>query len=719
MAVTYYVSPTGNDLNTGLTAADPWQTIDRVNLAAIGPGDEVLFEGGQTFVSANGLFFTGARSGTAANPIIISSYGTGRATLNVTGAHAFVAYECAGFEITDLNFVGAGRLVNNFAGIVFYSDTGTPVIPNRYEHVLISRVEVSGFNLGGIKFQGTEIYRGSGGTQASSGWESVSITYADVHDNGDFGIEIIGDWLTGTTIYPNRDILIQNCTAYNNPGQNGLTTEHTGNGIVVGNAEDVLIDLCVAYNNGADNVANNGGPVGIWLWDTKDGIIQSSESYENKTNSTKDGGGFDLDGGCVNCVIQYCYSHDNDGAGFLLAEFGESRDMINNTIRYNISQNDGRDNDYAGIQFWRDAVTPGTGVLDQSYVYNNVVYIGAGAGAAPAAIRSISGAITNAKVSNNVFITADGIRMVDKQFATDLDFAGNAYFSLTGVYEYNEAGTVYGNLAAWRASGQEMVGLTNVGLEIDPQLVNAGNGGIIGNPNNLPTLNDYTLQAGSPLEDAGLDLNTLFGINVGARDFYGTTVPVNTTHDIGAYETPGATLSARDIKFFGERLKNGTVFLRFDLGLEEMPESLILERSLDGENFEFVLNPELKSRIGHTYDYRSPSTKVFYRLGLEDLNGEVNYSRILEIFAFENQEFMQVFPNPIKEDLGIFLRSPISHKEVVVELIDLQGKSVLKQTLNPVQDSLSLKVPNLPNGLYTLMLKTPLSIMRQQILIDK
>ncbi|MEM6800663.1 MAG: right-handed parallel beta-helix repeat-containing protein [Bacteroidota bacterium] len=722
MATTYYVSPTGNDANDGLTTATPWQTIAHINTVALLPGDEILFEGGTTFASTVGLNFTVGRCGTAADPIIISSYGTGRATLNVVNDHAFYAYECAGFEITDLNFVGAGRTVNSFAGIFFYSDTPVPIftVPNRYEHVVISRVEVSGFNRGGIKFQGTEEYTNSGNTQASSGWESVDITFAVVHDNGDFGIELIGDWLVGSTEYPLKDVLIQNCVAYDNPGQFGLTTEHTGNGIVVGNTENVLIDLCVAYNNGAENFANNGGPVGIWLWDSKDGVIQNSESYENKTNSTKDGGGFDLDGGCINCVIQYCYSHDNDGAGYLFAQFGGSRDMINNTARYNISQNDGRKNDYGAIQLWRDAFTAGTGVMDETYVYNNVVYISAQAGALPAAVRSISGNITNARIANNVFIVADGVPMVDKQFGSDIVLAGNAYYSLNGVYTYNEAGAVYNSLAAYRASGQEMVGPTPVGLEIDPQLVSAGNGGIVGNPTALPSLNEYQMQAGSPLEDAGLDLQALIGVNVGTRDFFGNATPVNAVHDIGAYEGAGATLSAGDIDFLGERLKTGIVFLRYDLGLEEKPDRLLLERSLDGENFEFVSQPALKDRIGDIYDYAAPSGKVFYRLGLVDLDGKVDYTRILEILPFEDQESLLVFPNPIREEISLILRSAHSYESAALELLDINGKIVFQAEANLTKDRIKLPLTeNLSNGVYSLKLTTARSVLLQQVLIER
>src|SRR3712207_8524244 len=52
---------------------------------------------------------------------------------------------------------------------------------------------------------------------------------------------------------------------------------------------------------------------------------------------------------CNNSIMQYNYSHDNYGAGYLLARYSSAPAMSNLTIRYNISENDGRKNDYGGI----------------------------------------------------------------------------------------------------------------------------------------------------------------------------------------------------------------------------------------------------------------------------------------------------------------------------------------------------------------------------------
>ena len=72
-AATYYVSNTGNNTNSGLTKALAWQTLNKINSTTFSPGDNILFQKGNTFYGL--LMITS--SGNSANPIIFSSYGKG------------------------------------------------------------------------------------------------------------------------------------------------------------------------------------------------------------------------------------------------------------------------------------------------------------------------------------------------------------------------------------------------------------------------------------------------------------------------------------------------------------------------------------------------------------------------------------------------------------------------------------------------------------------
>lgn len=87
-AITYYLSPSGSDTNNGTSQATPWRSITRLQQvgAALQPGDQVLFQRGGTYPG----HFTINSNGSSAQPIVISSYGTGAlpvisGSVNVTG----------------------------------------------------------------------------------------------------------------------------------------------------------------------------------------------------------------------------------------------------------------------------------------------------------------------------------------------------------------------------------------------------------------------------------------------------------------------------------------------------------------------------------------------------------------------------------------------------------------------------------------------------------
>src|SRR4051812_24502611 len=67
----------GNDAATGLSAAQAWKTLDKINAFTFQPGDSLLFK--------NGTQYTGQLapkgSGTTASPAFVGTYGTGSAPL--------------------------------------------------------------------------------------------------------------------------------------------------------------------------------------------------------------------------------------------------------------------------------------------------------------------------------------------------------------------------------------------------------------------------------------------------------------------------------------------------------------------------------------------------------------------------------------------------------------------------------------------------------------
>jgi len=517
----YYVSPSGSDSNAGTSSGQAWKTIGKVNSTTFGAGDSIFFEGGQTF--SGSLYFDTSDGGTPGNPLAISSYGSGRATISSGTSKGFFAYNRAAFKITDLVFVGAGRTVDaDFTGILFYTDLNGGV---KLEYVRVDNVDVSEYRERGIQI--------GAWNESNSGFKDVRITNSQVHDNGCVGIESYDWWPPQPSNRAHQDIYVGDCEIYNNAGIPGREP-HSGNGIVLSGVDGAIIEYCEAYNNGWLCDAPGGGPLGIWTWEANDVVIQFCESHDNKT-AGGDGGGFDIDGGCTNSVMQYNYSYDNEGCGYLICQFDGASAFTNNVCRYNISENDaiGSRGPMGAIHFWSSGSSGG---IQDTQVYGNTVYVSSdtrGAG-----IEVDSGGIYNSSIHNNIITTVANKRVVDVSTTSGgWAFQGNCYWTYSDNIEIRWGGSTYTSLAAWRsATSQETLDGNDVGFECDPCLVNPGNGGTIGDPCNLTSLTAYKLQSNSSLINAGLDIQTEFGTDPGLRDYYGTAIPSCYQFDVGAHE---------------------------------------------------------------------------------------------------------------------------------------------------------------------------------------
>jgi hypothetical protein len=519
----YFINKTGNDSLAGTSPQAAWRTIARINTMNFEPGDRILFEGGHAF--SGELLFTAEDSGTPTNPVIVSSYGAGKATINSDTSRAINVYNCNGFKISKLNFIGCGREdASGNSGIYFYTDDSTGTM---LQFIQIDSVEVSGYHKAGIEI--------GAGHASNSGFRDVRITHTSVHDNGDKGIVVWGYFASTHVGWSHENVYIGYCKAFNNPGIPGKKG-HTGNGILISGVNGAVVEYCEAYNNGALNSGPEGGPIGIWAWDANDVKIQFCESHHNKTNNNKDGGGFDLDGGVTNSVMQYNYSHDNAGAGYGLYQFNGAREFNNNTVRYNISENDGLVGDYGAIQFW---ATNSNGGIRNTKVYHNTLYVSENTtGAGIADINIGATYIFNTEIYNNIIVTAAGKRAVDIPHSSGgWYFKGNCYWSDGSTIEIKWDDQVYTGLNSWRsATGQEKSGSAEVGMEIDPKLACPGKGATIGDPVKLASLSAYRLQPDSPVIDKALDLEQNFGITVGTHDFFGILLPQFNGFDIGAGE---------------------------------------------------------------------------------------------------------------------------------------------------------------------------------------
>ncbi len=502
-SINYYVSPSGNDNNNGRSPTAAWQTLDKVSGFTFAPGDTINFQGGATFYGS----LQGIQGGTPSQPITYTSY-NGRATISSGSGNAIVAYNMGNFVVSNLNLVGEGAGVGQSWGFQDYNTV--PV-----SHLYFENLDVSGYGMAGISIYGT----------ATSLVQDVQILGCSVHDNGvrgntggSGGILIQGDDIPSLRVV--SGVVIDHVAVWNNTQQFGIYLANVSGGVV--------------ERSEVHDIASTAATLGVTAWASDSIVFQNNESYNNYDPSLSDGDGFVFGNGVSNSIMQYNYSHDNSGLGFnLVADLPGHPSAFGNTVRYNISENDSWANPYG-------ASLVVAGDVWYSEIYNNTIFLTGDGSGSRNDVLIFNWTGQGLHIRNNVFGIAPGNGFVfanTSSFATgnDLVFQGNAYFSTDGSFRVGYLDTSFSDLSDWQnATGQEMLGATPTGFVGDPQLINPGQGGTIGNPDLLFTLTAYNLQPTSPVGQAGLDLRGLFGIDPGTEDFYGNSLSQGAGFAIGA-----------------------------------------------------------------------------------------------------------------------------------------------------------------------------------------
>ena len=490
---TYYLNNAdGSDNNSGISPGKAWKTIDKINHVILNRGDKVLLKAGQTF--EGNISLDSMDNGNAQYAINISTYGKGRAIIKAGTATGIFADNISYINISNLYIVGDGVERNEGSGIHFFSDR----TDHSCKRIRIDNCIVEGFHEYGIVF-------GCAEDEAVKGYDDVRITKCSVLLNGEAGIASYG----GQTSFHHTNFYVGNCRAFLNKGIVEKTESHSGNGIVMSGVENLLIENCEAYDNGENNRCTAGGPVGIWMWLCKNGVIQHCESHHNHAGLTKDGGGFDIDGGSSNCILQYNYSHDNEGAGFLLAEYGAVLPFTDNTIRFNISENDGRKNSYGCISIWG---ADSAHCVNNSYIYNNTIYLTDSniVDGMPAAVTLFENNFKHVLITNNIFCASKETRILN----ADAVFDTSAIYFLANNY----GGT------NWKTTdpSQEIYN----GIKKDDFIIPVFSSGLKGPEK-------FHLKNAAAFENKGIDLKKVFGIDTGDRDFFGKRIKQN-SHFLGA-----------------------------------------------------------------------------------------------------------------------------------------------------------------------------------------
>lgn len=378
--VTYYVdAEAGNDQADGLTPQSAFKSLDKLNSMIFNPGNKILFKKGSVW---NGQFRPQG-SGVEGYPIVVDTYGEGsRPIINGMGVSnkelgkvitqgAVHLYNVSYWELNNLevtNFKqGTPASDERRAGIMVNGGGNAEPIT----HIYIRDCYVHSVNshrdafkhTGGIIFYGDSQTDEGVEKGISEGFHDILVENNHIKDVAIEGLRTKTNEKPGTN-YPGKVRKNQNITFRNN-----LIQDIWGDGIVISEVEGGLVEKNTIQRH-SQTPNTSAYYAGCWTWNVKDVYLQYNDVSEGK-NGGGDGEAFDIDRFCENVVIQYNYSHYNNGGAVLfMPELYEG-----NEYRYNVSYNDGA----PGRKIIQHLPGQRGYIVDKlPAIYNNSFYVGEG-----------------------------------------------------------------------------------------------------------------------------------------------------------------------------------------------------------------------------------------------------------------------------------------------------------------------------------------------------
>jgi hypothetical protein len=548
----YYVSPSGADDHDGRTPRTAWRTIARVNSTTLRPGDILNFEAGRAWTVADGLPLVIGQSGVPGRPVCVRAYGKGAAPKFRCGdGDGITVLDSGWVELSGLSVEGSGvsntgATTSQGAGIDCKS-TGRTTTDEKIEHIVVNRVTVSGCRLGIL----VQSVPGPAPATNWVGYRDVRITHCEVHHCGAAGIMTWGVTDLGVGLVEHSSGLfprlgphifhsgfyIADTSVHDMYGHNSTDGTYeganAGTGIHLCNIENALVERCLVRNVG--HMGDSFQAVaGFESEASRNLVVQFCEAAGVVSANGVDGCGFDIfDGATHGNVVQYCYSHDNDGGmveGGSVPDFGGSAVGASegHVVRFNVSQNDHRrsrpgEQTTGALYFW--------GSIDRIALYNNTIYLGGAAEPLPRHAVSLRAPLTHSFIANNLFVVGPDADFLfaDAPRAALPPFRGNVYWTLGAApFRITAQKVSYASLAAWRAAGQETLLGAPVGMNVDPRFAAMGRGRDLLPARLVATLSAYDLRRASPLRGAAVNLVGAFGVMPGPVDFHGRLLDIPT-----------------------------------------------------------------------------------------------------------------------------------------------------------------------------------------------
>lgn len=160
-----------------------------------------------------------------------------------------------------------------------------------------------------------------------------------------------------------------------------------------------------------------------------------------------------------------------------------------------------------------------------------------------------------------------------------------------------------------------------------------------------------------------------------------------------------------ELLFFSiENVNDEYVYVNWATGSEIGTEAFILERSMNGREFEKIATITATNEAGGKYNYQdydlSPGI-LYYRLKILDLDSRHEYSAIKHTKLSQNEFFFQLQPNPIssgEEVMITWYSQDLDQESAKIQLVDSSGRRIAAYRIKAGQNS--FRVPKLNPGVY-------------------
>ena len=168
-----------------------------------------------------------------------------------------------------------------------------------------------------------------------------------------------------------------------------------------------------------------------------------------------------------------------------------------------------------------------------------------------------------------------------------------------------------------------------------------------------------------------------------------------------------STVSRTKVTSFSVSAFNCNTLLKWETSSENRSSTFILEKSLDKIDFQPIESISTISSSGgniYTREVVQPLGMTYYRLGIKQPNGEIEYSKVDSIKNKCNEiEYMLVYPNPVVGNQQMNLRFTTAYNGVAqLVIFKFNGQKVINK---PVQvksgiNEMKIDLSNLINGTY-------------------